>query len=46
MGKPSIYSHKVRDRAVRIVLEHRGEYASQWAGMAEIIKKLMTGHRL
>ncbi len=34
MGRPSRYSPEVRERAVRMVLEHEREYESQWAAMA------------
>ena len=34
------YSPEVRARAVRMVLEHRGDYASQWAAIASIASKI------
>ena len=34
------YSPEVRDRAVRMVLEHRGEHASQWAAIESIAEKI------
>ena len=34
------YSPEVRDRAVRMVLEHRGEHASEWAAMISIAAKI------
>ena len=34
------YSPEVRDRAVRMVLEHRGEHASEWAAMVSIAAKI------
>ena len=34
MGRASRYAPEVRERAVRMVAEHQGEYASQWAAMA------------
>ena len=41
------YSPEVRERAVRMVLEHRGEYASQWATIGSIASKIgCTGETL
>jgi transposase len=34
------FSPEVRDRAVRMVLEHRGEHTSQWAAIASIAAKI------
>lgn len=36
MSKSVKFSSEVRDRAVRMVLEHRGEYESQWAAVVSI----------
>ena len=33
------YSPEVRERAVRLVFEHRDEYTSQWAAIESISKK-------
>ncbi len=41
------YSPEVRARAVRMVLEHRGDYASQWAAIVSIASKIgCTGETL
>ena len=34
------YSPEVRERAVRMVLEHQGEHASQWEAISSIAAKI------
>lgn len=38
--KPNKFSPEVRDRAVRMVQEHRGEYPSLWATIESIAPKI------
>jgi transposase len=40
MARTSRFSPEVRDRAVRLVLEHLPEYPSQWAAILSIAPKL------
>jgi transposase len=40
MTRPSRFSPEVRDRAVRMVLEHANEHASQWATITSIAEKI------
>ncbi len=39
MRQSKRYSPEVRERAVRMVFEHQGEYASQWAAIGSIAGK-------
>lgn len=40
MGRPSPYSPEVRERAVRMVFDHAGEYDSQWAAIRSVAGKI------
>ena len=39
MGRLMMYSPEVRERAVRMVSEHRGEHRSEWAAICSIAEK-------
>src|SRR5438477_11153879 len=39
MTRPGRYPVEVRERAVRLVREHEGEYTSQWAAITSIATK-------
>ena len=40
MNKSARYSPEVRERTVRLVFEHQGEYPSQWAALESIAPKI------
>ncbi len=40
MKKSNKFSPEIRERAVRMVLEHGKEYASQWAAISSIAPKI------
>ena len=40
MSKSNRYSPEVKERAVRMVLEHEREHLSQWSAMQSIAKKI------
>jgi transposase-like protein len=40
MNKSNKFSPEVRERAVRLVQEHRGEYPSLWAAVESIAPKI------
>src|SRR5580698_7672837 len=47
MPRTNRYSPEVRERAVRMVAEHRNEYPSEWAAFTSIAAKLgMTAETL
>ena len=39
MTRPNRYPQELRERAVRMVIEHRGEHPSEWAAMCSIASK-------
>ena len=40
MAQRSRFSQEVRERAVRMVFEHRGEYGSEWEAIGSIAAKI------
>lgn len=42
--RPGRYPAEVRERAVRMVFEHQGEYPSQWKAIESIAAKLSINH--
>ena len=40
MARTTRYSQEVRERAVRMVFEHRGEYDSEWEAIGSIAEKI------
>ncbi len=40
MGKGVRYPQELRERAMRLVREHRGEHASEWAAIQSVATKL------
>ena len=43
MSRRGKYPQEVRERAVRMVQEHRGDYPSEWAAITSIAGKLGVG---
>jgi transposase-like protein len=39
MGRASRYSPEVRERAVRMLVEHQAEHASEWAAIGSVASK-------
>ena len=44
-GRPIMYSPEVRERAVWMVSEHRGEHRSEWAAICSIASKFWSSPR-
>lgn len=40
MNKSMSYAPEVRERAVQVAPEHRGEYASEWAALTSMVSKI------
>ena len=40
MSRQGRFSPEVRERAVKLVLEHQGEYDSQWAAIGSVAAKI------
>ena len=40
MNRQGRFSPEVRERAVKLVLEHQGEYDSQWAAIGSVAAKI------
>jgi transposase len=40
MGRLTKYAPELRERAVRMVFEHGGEYPSQWAAIRSVAEKI------
>ena len=40
MSRPSKYSPEVRERAVRMVFDHRADYPTEWAAITSIASKI------
>jgi transposase len=45
MARPIRFAPEVRERAIRMVLEHQGDHDSQWAAIGAIAAKSSHGGR-
>lgn len=43
MGRPSSYPRELRERAIRMVIETRSEYPTEFTAIVSILRKLGIG---
>ena len=46
MARPRKYLPELRERAVRLVFEHAGEYPSQWAAIRSVAEKISCANEV